>query len=55
MAAKVVERAAEGIGENIAAREQTEIQRAMQLELPLVAGEPVRILYIEMDGPEFRW
>ena len=45
-----MERTAEGIGEDIAAREQTEIQRAMQLELPLVAGEPVPILYIEMDG-----
>ena len=48
--AKAVERTAEGIGEDIAAREQSEIQRAMQLELPLVVGEPVPILYIEMDG-----
>ena len=50
LTAKAVERTAEGIGEDIAAREQSEIQRAMQLELPLVVGEPVPILYIEMDG-----
>jgi hypothetical protein len=47
---KAVERTAEAIGENIAAREQQEIQRAMQLNLPIVVGEPVRILYVQMDG-----
>ena len=47
---KAVERTAEVIGENIAAREQEEIQRAMQLDLPMVIGEPVRILYVQMDG-----
>ena len=52
LTAKAVERTAEGIEEDIAAREQSEIQRAMQLELPLVVGEPVPILYIEMDGTE---
>ena len=50
LTAQAVEWTAEGIAEDIAAREQTEIQRALQLELPLVAGEPVPILYIEMDG-----
>ena len=47
---KSVERNAEAIGEHIAAREQTEIQRAVQLDLPLITGEPIPILYIEMDG-----
>jgi len=47
---KAVERTAEVIGENIAAREQEEIQRAMQLDLPIVIGEPVGILYVQMDG-----
>ena len=47
---KAVERTAEAVGENIAAREQEEIQRAMQLDLPIVIGAPVRILYVQMDG-----
>ena len=47
---KSVERNAEAIGEHIAAREQTEIQRAVQLDLPLITGEPIPIPYIEMDG-----
>lgn len=48
--AKSVERIAETIGEDIAEREQVEIQRAVQLDLPLVIGKPIPILYIEMDG-----
>ena len=48
--AKAVERIAEEIGGDIAAREQQEIQRAMQLDLPVVVGEPVPILYVQMDG-----
>lgn len=47
---KAVERTAEVIGENIAARQQEEIQRAVQLDLPIVVGEPVPILYVQMDG-----
>lgn len=47
---KAVERNAEAIGQNIAAREQQEIQRAMQLDLPLVVGQPIPILYVQMDG-----
>jgi hypothetical protein len=47
---KAVERTAEAIGENIAAGEQEEIQRAVQLDLPLVPGEAVPILYVQMDG-----
>jgi len=45
-----VERTAEAIGEDIAAREQEEIQRAMQLDLPVVVGEAIPILYVQMDG-----
>jgi Uncharacterised protein family (UPF0236) len=48
--AKAVERTAEAIGGNIAQDEQREIQRAVQLDLPLVVGEPVPILYVQMDG-----
>jgi hypothetical protein len=47
---KAVERTAEAIGAEIAAAEQAEIRRAMQLDLPLVVGEPVPILYVQMDG-----
>jgi hypothetical protein len=47
---KAVERTAEAIGEDIAAQEQVEIQRAMQLDLPIVIGKPVPILYVQMDG-----
>ena len=48
--AKAVERTAEAIGENVAAREQRQIQRAVQLDLPIVIGPPVPILYVQMDG-----
>ena len=48
--AKEVERTAEAIGEDIAAREQEEIQRAMQLDLPIIVGEAVPIMYVQMDG-----
>ncbi len=48
--AKAVERTAEAIGEDIAQTEQQQIQRAVQLDLPMVVGEPVPILYVQMDG-----
>ena len=47
---KAVERIAESIGSDIAAREQQQIGRAMQLDLPIVLGEPVHIMYVLMDG-----
>lgn len=47
---KSVERTAEAIGADIAQREQTEIHKALQLELPAVAGEPIPVLYVQMDG-----
>ena len=47
---KAVERTAEAIGGDIATRQQQQIDRAMQLDLPLVVGESVPILYVQMDG-----
>ena len=47
---KAVERTAEAMGEDIAAREQAEIQRAMQLDLPMIVGKPVPVLYVQVDG-----
>ena len=47
---KSVERTAEAIGEDIAARQQAQIQRAMQLDLPMVVGEPIPVLYTQIDG-----
>ena len=47
---KAVERTAEAIGGDIAQRQQQEIQRAVQLDLPIVVGEPIPILYVQMDG-----
>lgn len=48
--AKAVERTAEDIGGDIAHGEQREIQRAVQLDLPIVVGQPIPILYVQMDG-----
>ena len=50
MTAKSVERTAEAIGADIAANEQREIARAVQLDLPVIIGEPIPILYVQMDG-----
>jgi hypothetical protein len=47
---KAVERTAEAIGEDIANREQAEIHRAMQLDLPMIVGETVPVLYVQLDG-----
>jgi hypothetical protein len=48
--AKSVERTAEAIGADIAARQQREIRKAVQLDLPVIVGEPIPILYVQMDG-----
>ena len=48
--AKSVERTAEAIGADIADREQREIRKAVQLDLPVIVGEPIPILYVQMDG-----
>ena len=47
---KAVERTAEAVGEDIAAREQAEILRAMQLDLPVLLGEPTPVWYVPVDG-----
>jgi hypothetical protein len=47
---KSVERVSESIGADIVRREQQEIDRAVQLDLPIILGDPVPILYIQMDG-----
>lgn len=47
---KAVERTAEAIGGDVAYREQQQIQRAVQLDLPIAVGDPVPILYVQMDG-----
>jgi hypothetical protein len=48
--AKSVERTAEAIGADIAEGEQREIAKAVQLDLPVIVGEPIPILYVQMDG-----
>lgn len=47
---KSVERVSEAIGKDIAHRDQQEIQRAVQLELPDILGQAVPKLYVLMDG-----
>ena len=50
MTSKSVERTAEEIGADIAQRQNEEVQKALQLDLPVVGGEPIPILYVQMDG-----
>jgi hypothetical protein len=47
---KAVERTAEAIGEDIEVHQQRELQRAMQLELPIAIGPRLPVVYAEMDG-----
>ncbi len=47
---KAVERTAEAIGEDIAARQDREVRRALQVPLPLAVGQPLPVLYVQMDG-----
>jgi hypothetical protein len=48
--AKSVERTAEAIGTDIVESEQEEIRKIVQLDLPIIVGEPIPILYVQMDG-----
>jgi len=48
--AKAVERHAEAIGADVEACQQSQIRYAKQLQLPVVRGPAVPLLYIEMDG-----
>jgi len=47
---KSVERIAEAIGEDIAQREREQMQKAIQLDLPVIVDKPIPVLYVEMDG-----
>lgn len=47
---KSVERQAEQIGAEIMRLEQAEIQRSVQLQLPIPIGPPIPVLYVEIDG-----
>jgi hypothetical protein len=47
---KSIQRHAEAIGTDIAARDAIEIRRAKQLQLPEVCAPAVPVLYVEMDG-----
>jgi hypothetical protein len=47
---KSVERIAETIGGDVAQREQAEREKALQLDLPVCGGDPIPILYVQMDG-----
>ncbi len=47
---KAVERIAEAIGADIARRQQAEIERAMQLNLPVAVGPSVPVIYVQIDG-----
>lgn len=48
--AKSVERTAEAVGTDLAQGEEREIQQALQQDLPVVGGEPIPIVYVQMDG-----
>src|SRR6516164_6904132 len=47
---KSVERIAEAIGGDIVQREQAAIDKALQWDLPAIAGEPIPVLYVQRDG-----
>jgi hypothetical protein len=48
--AKAVERTAEAIGADIGQRQQRGMQRAQRWNGPEISGEPIPILYVQMDG-----
>jgi hypothetical protein len=48
--AKSVERTAEAIGADLAEREKCQIRKAVQLDLAVIVGKPVPILYVQIDG-----
>lgn len=50
LSTKSVERHAEQIGAEIIRIEQAEIQRSVQLQLPIPMGTPIPVLYVESDG-----
>jgi hypothetical protein len=48
--AKAVERISEAMGTDIEMRQQRELDRALQLTLPIPLGKPIPVMYVEMDG-----
>jgi hypothetical protein len=48
--AKSVERTAEALGADIAQGEQAVMPQALPVDLPALAGAPIPILYVQMDG-----
>lgn len=47
---KAVERTAEAIGADIEMRQRRELDQALQLNLAIPLGPPIRVMYVEMDG-----
>jgi len=47
---KAVERTAEAIGADIGACQQQEMNRTLQLDLPIPIGPTIPVLYVEFDG-----
>jgi len=48
--AKAVERVTENIGADIARREQQTVEQVLQLELPVAVGQPIPVMYVQMDA-----
>ncbi len=48
--AKSAEQVAESAGADIAQRQQHQIDRALQLNLPIVVAEPAPVLTVQLDG-----
>ncbi len=53
--AKSIERTAEAVGADIAASQQCEIAKAVQLDLPVIIGKPIPICICKWTGPPCRW
>ena len=51
---KAVERTTEAIGADIARGQEQEIRRAVQLDLPIVVGNPIPILYCRWTAPAYQ-
>lgn len=50
VSSKAVERTAEVMGEDIAARQDEEVGRALQVPLPLAVGQTIPVLYTKPNG-----
>jgi hypothetical protein len=45
---KAVERTAESVGPDIGSGEESSVNQAIQLHLPIILGKPIPILYVQM-------